>query len=309
MVWAMGLMPWLLLHGQTQSPASESTPSATEAEAKAGVETSPAPASAGADPRRMDGNANSAVDPEQGGSVMEIPKAEPVEIVVGPSTLPSEFLDKLSLEAKVRWRSLYRAPAPAAPPMERLKVAFTLGGLLADSHLAFRAGDAQQFKNINQDILKYCSSLALTDKLTPLVMNESKMAENQDWAAVRPMLHEKQMMIERLLGGQRDEDQATLVNLGLWFRLFEVTAEVVLMDTEAKDRRICVGSVALLESLAIRYETLSERARADDSVAVIGKCFGHLLRRWPNLEGQPTDELVGFTAEKVKAVNEKLTLK
>lgn len=230
-------------------------------------------------------------------------------VEVGPGTLPADFLDKVSLDAKVRWRSLYREPAAAAPPMERLKVAFTLGGLIADSHLAFKAGDAQQFKNINQDILRYCSSLALTDKLTPLVMGESKMAESQDWVAVRPMLHEKRVLIEKLLGEQRDEDQATLVNLGMWFRLFEVTSEVVLADAEAKDRKICVGSPALLESLAIRYETLSEKAREDESVAVIGKTFGQLMRRWPLLEGEPTDELVGFTAVKVKGVNEKLTLK
>ncbi|TLD70754.1 hypothetical protein FEM03_10615 [Phragmitibacter flavus] len=229
---------------------------------------------------------------------------------IGNHTLPADFLDRVSLEAKARWRSLYREAAAAAPPTERLKVAFTLGGLLADSHLAFQAGDAQQFKNINQDVLRYCSALGLADKVTPLVMSESKMAEGQEWVAVRPMLHEKRTLVEKLLGEQRDEDQATLVNLGMWFRLFEISTDAVISDVEAKDRMVCIGSMELLDSLALRYETLSEKAREDESVAVIGKIFGQLLRKWPLVvDGKPTDELVGFTAEKVKSVNEKLTLK
>jgi hypothetical protein len=236
--------------------------------------------------------------------------AKPEVKEINNQTLPADFLERVSVEAKARWRSLYREAAAAAPPTERLRVAFTLGGLLADSHLAFQAGDAQQFKNINQDVLRYCSALGLADKVTPLVMSESKMAEGLEWAAMKPMMHEKRTLVERLLGEQRDEDLATLMNLGMWFRLFEISTDAVISDEEAKDRTVCIGSLELLDSLALRFETLSEKAREDESVAILGKIFGQLLRKWSAVvDTQPTDEVVGFTAEKVKLVNEKLTLK
>lgn len=240
----------------------------------------------------------------------ETPQATPDGNVLATAEMhPADFLDCVELRARARWRQLYRQAAAAAPPTERLRVAFTLGGLLADSHLAMQAADAQQFKNVNQDLLRYCVSLGLADKLSPLLMGESKMAESQEWDAVKPILQEKQMLIERSLHGQKDEDPAALVSLGMWFRLFEIVTEVMLADTEAKDKMLCIGSMPLLDVMAQRYASLSESVREDASIAAIGKTLGQLQRRWSAVDGQPVDELVAFTAEKVKLVNSRLTLK
>jgi|GEM_PF-3570454 len=228
---------------------------------------------------------------------------------ISASTTPADFLDTVSHQAKARWRSLYRPPAAAAPPTERLRVAFTLGGLIADSHLAYQAGDAQHFKNINQDLLRYCGSLAIGEKITPMLMSESKMAEGQEWEAVRPMLNEKGVLIEKLLRDQRDEDPAMLVNLGMWFRLIEISTDAVVADPESKDRMVCIGSVSLLKTLIQRYEMLSDGVKNDTSIVLIGKVLGQLQRRWPMVEDQPSNELVEFTSEKIKAANDKITLK
>ncbi len=69
-------------------------------------------------------------------------------------------------QAKARWRQLYREAPPAAPS-ERLRVAFTLGALVADSYLALKAGDAQQFRNTNQDLINYCRVLGMGGKGAP----------------------------------------------------------------------------------------------------------------------------------------------
>lgn len=222
---------------------------------------------------------------------------------------PSDFLDSVSQQAKARWRQLYREPAAAAPPTERLRVAYTLGGLIADSHLALQAGDAQQFKNINQDLLRYCSSLGLADKVGPSLMGESKMAEGEDWAELRPRLEDKRVLVEKLLQDQRDDDLAVLVNLGMWLRLFEITSAVVVGDPEAQNKTLCIGSLPLLEVLLIRFDSLSDHVREDNTISIIGNTLHLLLKHWAAVEGQPSDELVFMTADKVKFVNGKLTLK
>lgn len=222
---------------------------------------------------------------------------------------PSDFLDSVSQQAKARWRQLYREPAAAAPPTERLRVAYTLGGLIADSHLALQAGDAQQFKNINQDLLRYCSSLGLADKVGPSLMGESKMAEGEDWVELRPRLEDKRVLVEKLLQDQRDDDLAVLVNLGMWLRLFEITSAVVVGDPETQNRTLCIGSLPLLEVLLLRFDSLSDHVREDSTISIIGNTLHLLLKHWAAVEGQPSDELVIMTADKVKFVNGKLTLK
>jgi hypothetical protein len=223
--------------------------------------------------------------------------------------LPSDFLDCVSQQSKARWRQLYREPAASAPPTERLRVAFTLGGLLADSHLALQAGDAQQVKNINQDVLKYCSSLGLADKVSPMLMSGSKMAEGQDWTALRPKLTETYELVEKLLYDQRDEDPAELVHLGMWMRLFEITATVIQADTEMQNKTLCVGSVPLLDVLVVRYEKLSQTSRENPDIAVIGNTLSLLQKHWSGTDGRPNQELIDLTLEKVRFVNGKLTLK
>jgi len=223
--------------------------------------------------------------------------------------LPSDFLDCVSQNTKTRWRMLYRDPNTAAPPAERLKVAFTLGGLLADSYLALQAGHAQQFKNTNQDVLKYCSSLGLTDKVGPMLMSGSKMAEGEDWAALRPKLNETHVQIEQLLKEQRDEDLAVLVHLGMWIRLFDITTTIVQADKELSNKTLCIGSLPLLSDLVARYSTLSGTMKQDPSVIVVGNTLVLLEKHWGAAEGRPSQEVVDMTLEKVKFLINKMTVK
>jgi len=243
------------------------------------------------------------------------PPKPPAPAVVPPNPqatadmLPSDFLDCVSQNTKARWRMLYREATTAAPPAERLKVAFTLGGLLADSYLALQAGHAQQFKNINQDVGKYCSSLGLADKIKPMLMGGSKMAEEEDWPALRSKLNDTHLEIEKLLNEQRDEDLAILVHLGMWIRLFDITTTVVQGDPELQNKTLCIGSIPLLTDLVTRFSKLSQPTKEDPSVAVIGKTLQLLEKHWAATEGRPTQEIVEMTLEKVRFLLGKLTIK
>ena len=100
----------------------------------------------------------------------------------GLALTPGDFLDNVGKQAKARWRQLYRAGPPAAPS-ERPRVAFMLGALVGDSYLAQKAGDAQQFKNTNQDLLNFCRVLGMGEKATPGFLSAAKAAEREEWPA------------------------------------------------------------------------------------------------------------------------------
>ncbi len=244
---------------------------------------------------------SSAVPTLPGAPAIELPNFE---------LMPSDFLDSVQQQAKARWRSLYAPTSLAAPPTDRLRVAFTLGNLIAESYLALQASDSQHFRNINQDIQKYCNSLALADKVTPLLMAGSKMAESEDWTTLRDRLEETQKLIEKLLRDQRDEDLALLVRLGMWFRLFEITTTIIQGEPSVQNKTLCIGSLPLLDDLNLSFEKLSAAARAENAIALIGNTLQLLQKHWAATESANTpQDTVDMTLEKVRFLIGKLTLK
>jgi hypothetical protein len=241
------------------------------------------------------------------GQEASAPKEEIKKPAVPRLLTPTEFLDEVSQQTKVLWRKLYRDPPPV-PSTERMRVSFMLGGLVADGYLALKAGDAQQFKNNNQDIIKYCKVLGLAEKVTPGLLAQSKMAEGEDWAGTLKQVAETQLLIENLLNGQRDEDLALLTNLGMWIRLYEITSSIVHNDPTLPNKLLTIGSVQQVEDLAHRFQLLSETARKEEPIQIIGTMLDMLARHWSTAD-QPTQEVVDFTWEKVSYLMNKLTPK
>ena len=218
---------------------------------------------------------------------------------------PAEFLACVGLQTKARWRQLYREQAPT-PSSQRLRVAFTLGSLQGDAYLALQAGDSQRFRDNNQDVLTHCRVLGLAEKISPDLMAEAKMAQTEDWAALRAKIGGTHKLTETLLQEQRDEDLAILVNLGMWMRLFEVASSLVVNDTEVENKSLCVGSVHLLNELMARYERLTESARQDPSVALLGNVLQMLQKHWTTTNEAPPQETIEMTFEKLRFIMEKM---
>lgn len=228
--------------------------------------------------------------------------------VIKPRFSPGEFLDNVGQQTKARWRQLFRTPPPT-PSTERLRVAFTLGGLVADSFLALQAADAQQFKNNNQELLSYSKVLGVGEKITPGVLAQSKMGETGDWAAARKQVLETEQLIVKLLNEQKDEDLAILVELGVWARLLEISTTIVSNnDPEVENKIICIGSMKLLDDLKAQFEKLSQTVQTDESIARLGAVLDQLQRHWLAAQDHPSIEVVKFSFEKLHFLMERLTL-
>jgi len=220
---------------------------------------------------------------------------------------PADFLDNVGQQTKTLWRKLYR-DAPPTPSADRLRVAFTLGGLIADCYLTLQASDAQKFKDTNQDVQSYVRVLGLFEKLNPSLLAQRKMAESEDWMNTRRQVGEVQVQIEKLLVAQKDDDLAILVDLGMWMRLFQITTSVFLNDVDLPNKTLCIGSMPLLNDLKARYDKLTETARQNESVAQLGSTLGLLQRHWEAKADHPPADLVQLTFEKIAFLMARLSL-
>jgi hypothetical protein len=212
---------------------------------------------------------------------------------------PADFLDLVSQHTKARWRLMFRPPPPT-PPTDRGRAALILGSLLADSFLVWQAGDSQQFRNNNQEVLSYCRMLGLGEKLMPRLMAQGKMAESNEWKELRHEVVDGHQELLRLLREQKDEDLAVLIDLGLWLRLLEIVSSVVVENATVESRPLCIGSPAILQGLRDDFNRLSLSKHEEAMIKHLGAGIEEISALW---RGPPQN---APTAEQVAQIHAKL---
>jgi hypothetical protein len=215
---------------------------------------------------------------------------------------PADFLDMVGRQAKARWRLLFRPPPPT-PPTDRGRASLILGSLMADSFLIWQAGDSQQFRNNNQEVLSYCRMLGLGEKLMPRLMAQGKMAESSEWKDLRHEIVDGHQEMLRMLREQKDDDLAVLIDLGLWLRLLEITSNVVVENATVEVRPLCIGSPLILQDLRDDFNRLSLSKKDESLIKHIGTVIEDISTLWrgPN-QVLPTAEQVAKTHEKLQEI-------
>ncbi len=222
-------------------------------------------------------------------------------IILGDQT-PADFLDLIGQRTKARWRLLFRPPPPT-PPTDRGRAALLLGGLMADSFLIWQAGDAQQFRNNNQEVLSYCRMLGLGEKLLPRLMAQGKMAESNEWKELRSEIVDSHQVLIRMLREQRDDDLAVLIDLGLWLRLLEIVSSVVVENDTVEVRPLCIGSPVILQEIRDDYNRLGMPKHEEPMIKHIGVAIEEISVLWRSpTPTAPTAEQVTKTHEKLKEI-------
>lgn len=222
---------------------------------------------------------------------------------------PADFLEMAGQHTKARWRQLYRPQAPAPTP-DRTKAAFTLGSLIGETFLIWEAGDVQQFRNNNQDIISYCRMLGVGEKMRPRLMAQAKMAEMDEWKDLRQEIVDGHQELIRMLREQMDEDLSILVDVGAWMRSLEIVSKLVVETPEVDKRPLCIGSPALLAELRQDFASLPVQTRRAVWLQPVILVLTQLEKVWSDrTTGPPTQGMVVRTHEQLKSLMEELTLK
>lgn len=222
----------------------------------------------------------------------------PAPLVVAEPTA-ADFLDAVGNHTKVRWRLLFRPPPPT-PPSDRARAALILGTLIGDSFLVLQAGDAQQFRNNNQDVLAYCRTLGLGEKLTPRLMTQGNLAEQTAWKELRQALVDGHQEALRLLREQKDEDLALLIDIGVSLRLLEIISAVIIAAPESDMGPLGRDSPPLLRNLRKDFDLISAEKRELPLLVRVCAVIDDTCASWQQL-----DKVTITQAQAVKT-NEKL---
>ncbi len=174
---------------------------------------------------------------------------------------------------------------------------------MADSFLIWQAGDAQQFRNNNQEVLSYCRMLGLGEKLLPRLMAQGKMAESSEWKELRSEIVDSHQVLIRMLREQKDDDLAVLIDLGLWLRLLEIVSSVVVENDTVEVRPLCIGSPVILQEIRDDFNRLGLPKHEESMIKHIGAAIEEISALWrTTIPGPPTAEQVTKTHEKLKEI-------
>jgi hypothetical protein len=211
----------------------------------------------------------------------------------------ADFLDAVGNHTKARWRLLFRPPPPT-PPTDRSRAALILGTLIGDSFLVLQAGDAQQFRNNNQDVLAYCRTLGLGEKLTPRLMTQGNLAEQTAWKDLRQELVDGHQETLRLLREQKDEDLALLIDIGVGLRLLEIVSAVIIAAPESDMGPLGRDSPSLLRDLREDFSRISAEKRELPLLVRVCAVIDEACASWQDLDK------VAITQAQAVKTNEKL---
>lgn len=219
---------------------------------------------------------------------------------------PADFLDSIAQKTKARWRLLFRPPPPT-PPTDRGRTALILGTLLGDSFLVLQAGDAQQFRNNNQDVLTYCRTLGLGEKLLPRLMTQGNLAEQNAWKDLRQEIVDGHQQALKLLRDQRDDDLALLIDIGLGLRLFEIATALIVAAPEADVSLLCASSPSLLRDLQHDFGHLSTPKSEEALMLRVSTLINEVARLWQDAEKTPlTQTQAAETNDKLKGLMQEM---
>lgn len=229
------------------------------------------------------------------------PVAETPEIITGTNQTAADYLESVGRQTRARWRLLFRPPPPT-PPTDRGRAALILGTLMGDSFLILQAGDAQQFRNNNQDVLAYCRTLGLGEKLLPRLMTQGNLAEQNGWKELRQEIVDGHQEAMRLLREQMDEDLALLIDVGVGLRLLEIVSSLITAAPEVSTM-LYIGSPELLRDLREDFSRISAAKREEPFMQRVRTAIDDSNALWQDVEKTPlTPEQLAKTNETLKVL-------
>ncbi|MGV3662462.1 MAG: hypothetical protein ACO1TE_19920 [Prosthecobacter sp.] len=221
--------------------------------------------------------------------------------IAGTDQTAADFLESVGKHTRARWRLLFRPPPPT-PPTDRGRSALILGTLLGDSFLIWQAGDAQQFRNNNQDVLAYCRTLGLGEKLLPRLMTQGNLAEQSGWKDLRQEIVDGHQEAMRLLREQMDEDLALLIDVGVGLRLLEIVSSLITAAPEV-NTMLFVGSPELLRELREDFSRISAAKREEPFMQRVRTVIDDSSALWHDVDKTPlTPEQLSKTNDTLKTL-------
>ena len=173
------------------------------------------------------------VAPPSSASLSQEQMAQAVRTDAVTIPTPGELFSALGKATKPDWAGRYRG-AIAMNYKTRAQIALNLGGLIADGFIAVEAQDAQQVKNVGNDIVKMAKALGVSENILARGNSINQFAESDEWSALQEELEATQNEVKSSMQSHRDQDLVILVSLGGWIRGTQAVSGLVAKNYDEK---------------------------------------------------------------------------
>ncbi|MFM8364084.1 MAG: hypothetical protein ACKOAS_02930 [Verrucomicrobiota bacterium] len=188
----------------------------------------------------------------------EMQSAVFVETIALPS--PGEFLIAVDKEFEPNWSQFVQNSIPPTT-MARDHLAFQLGVLLADAHVAIEAQDGQAAKNVGRDLIATARKLNVGQNVLARGQNIADIADQADWRTLREEMDATQNDIRLSMQEQNDQDLLVFLMLGSWLRQMELASALTEKNPSPGGAALIVQPMILNHHLE-RLESLPPKVRS-----------------------------------------------
>ncbi len=156
-----------------------------------------------------------------------------------------------------------RRDIPKETPKDRVRVALSLGTLIADGFLMVHTEKIQEFEDVGRAVLKHAKVLGAGDRVSRHTKTILENSVGGDWDTLKSELAKTQVDVEAEMVLLRDVEMAHLISLGGWIRALEITATAAADPfSEAKARKL--ARVDLVEYFLYGLQDLPQKIRDKD---------------------------------------------
>jgi hypothetical protein len=147
-------------------------------------------------------------------------------------------------------------PVPQQNPGDRVRLALSTGGIIADGFLAVVAEKQSRIEPIARALLRQAKGLGVGEHVTRHSRSVLEKALVKDWNGIRTELVGTQRDVEAGMMALRDEEIAHLVALGGWWRGLEITSGILSSHYSQQGAALLVQP-AVIDYFADRVSTLN----------------------------------------------------
>lgn len=161
-----------------------------------------------------------------------------------------------------------RRDIPKDTPRDRVRVALSLGMLIADGFLMVHTEKISEFEDVGRGVLKHAKVLGAGDRISRHTKTILENSIDGDWETLKNELAKTQADVEAEMVLLRDHEIAHLISLGGWIRAMEITSTAAL-DPFSEEKARKLARPDLIEYFLYGMEDLSPRLRERDPLRTV----------------------------------------
>ncbi len=183
------------------------------------------------------------------------------ELGVNEFTAPSieKILRDIEMLRPIPYETIRREP-PANPPSDRVRVALSIGALIAQGFALVDVQNKDDVELLARALLKHARALSVIDAIMPRAQSLAEKGMRGNWQELKEELARAQADAEFAMLKLRDDEVAHLISLGGWVRALEICSAAILQKYTAEKASTLVR-LDLMDYFIDRLETLHPSIR------------------------------------------------